>query len=71
MDKRWVINEPGDEETIESLSQALVVDKVIANLLVQRGIKTFEEAKPTQTVIAEFLQNHLFQEFHKVRTLLK
>ncbi len=45
MDKRWVINEPGDEETIESLSQALVVDKVIANLLVQRGIKTFEEAK--------------------------
>lgn len=45
MDKRWVIKEPGDEETIESLSQSLGVDKVIANLLVQRGIQTFDEAK--------------------------
>lgn len=35
----------GDEETIESLSQSLGVDKVIANLLVQRGIQTFDEAK--------------------------
>lgn len=45
MDKRWVINEPGDEETIESLSQSLGVDEVVANLLVQRGIQTFDEAK--------------------------
>ncbi|RXQ96493.1 single-stranded-DNA-specific exonuclease RecJ [Ancylomarina salipaludis] len=45
MEKRWVINEPGDEETIESLSQALGVDQVVANLLVQRGVKTFDQAK--------------------------
>ena len=45
MDKRWVINEPGDEETIALLSQSLGVDKVVANLLVQRGIQTFDEAK--------------------------
>jgi single-stranded-DNA-specific exonuclease len=45
MDKRWVINEPGDEETIESLSKSLGVDEVVANLLVQRGIQTFDEAK--------------------------
>lgn len=45
MDKRWVINEPGDQETIESLSQSLGVDEVVANLLVQRGIQTFDEAK--------------------------
>ncbi len=45
MEKRWVINEPGDEETIESLSLALGVDQVVANLLVQRGIKTFDQAK--------------------------
>jgi len=45
MDKRWVINEPGDKETIELLSHSLGVDKVVANLLVQRGINTFDEAK--------------------------
>lgn len=45
MDKRWVINEPGDEETIASLSHSLGVDEVVANLLVQRGINTFDEAK--------------------------
>ena len=45
MDKRWVINEAGDEETIESLSKSLGVDEVVANLLVQRGIQTFDEAK--------------------------
>jgi len=45
MDKRWVINEPGDEETIVSLSKSLGVDRVIANLLVQRGIQSFEDAK--------------------------
>ncbi len=45
MDKRWVITEPGDNKTIESLSRSLGVDKLIANLLVQRGVKTFDEAK--------------------------
>jgi len=45
MDKRWVINEPGNEETIKLLSQSLGVDEVVANLLVQRGINTFDEAK--------------------------
>ena len=35
MDKRWVINETGDEETIDLLSKSLGVDEVVANLLVQ------------------------------------
>jgi single-stranded-DNA-specific exonuclease len=45
MDKRWVINEPGDEETVGALMESLGVDRVIANLLVQRGITSFEMAK--------------------------
>lgn len=45
MEKRWVINEPGDDETVETLMESLGVDRVIANLLVQRGITTFEMAK--------------------------
>ncbi|WP_321299955.1 single-stranded-DNA-specific exonuclease RecJ [Marinifilum fragile] len=45
MEKRWVINEPGDEETVGALMESLGVDRVIANLLVQRGITTFDMAK--------------------------
>lgn len=45
MEKRWVINEPGDEETVTSLMESLGVDRVTANLLVQRGITGFDQAK--------------------------
>ncbi|PXY00786.1 single-stranded-DNA-specific exonuclease RecJ [Marinifilum breve] len=45
MEKRWVINEPGDEETVGTLMESLGVDRVIANLLVQRGITNFDMAK--------------------------
>jgi len=45
MEKRWVINEPGDDETVEALMESLGVDRVIANLLVQRGVTSFESAK--------------------------
>ncbi|NOU58782.1 single-stranded-DNA-specific exonuclease RecJ [Marinifilum caeruleilacunae] len=45
MEKRWVINEPGEEETVGALMESLGVDRVIANLLVQRGITNFEMAK--------------------------
>lgn len=45
MEKRWVIKSPGNKEIIEHLSKSLNVDFTIANLLVQRGINTFDEAK--------------------------
>jgi len=45
MEKRWAINEPGDEETVGALMESLGVDRVIANLLVQRGITNFDMAK--------------------------
>jgi single-stranded-DNA-specific exonuclease len=45
MEKRWVINEPGEDETVDELMSSLGVDRVIANLLVQRGVTSFEEAK--------------------------
>jgi single-stranded-DNA-specific exonuclease len=45
MDKRWNIKEKGDEDKIEHLSRVLNIDKFLSNLLVQRGIETFEEAK--------------------------
>lgn len=45
MDKNWKIRERGDSATIDHLSEVLGIDSVLSNLLVQRGIKTFDEAK--------------------------
>ncbi len=45
MEKRWVLKEKGDFETVTKLQNELTIDIHLANLLVQRGIRTFEEAK--------------------------
>lgn len=45
MNKIWNIKTQGDANVIKHLSAALNVDMVIANLLAQRGITTYNEAK--------------------------
>jgi single-stranded-DNA-specific exonuclease len=45
MDKIWKVKEQGDINVIKHLSAALNVNMVIANLLAQRGIRSFNEAK--------------------------
>ncbi len=45
MEKRWNIKAEGDSHTIEELSQSLNISAVLARLLVQRGVSTFEEAR--------------------------
>ncbi|MGV8095660.1 MAG: single-stranded-DNA-specific exonuclease RecJ [Mangrovibacterium sp.] len=45
MDKIWKVKEQGDINVIKHLSAALNVNMVIANLLAQRGIRSFSEAK--------------------------
>jgi len=45
MNKNWVIKSSGDENAISSLSKELGIERPLAQLLVQRGITTFEEAK--------------------------
>ncbi len=45
MDKIWNIKEFGDKEKVEHLSEVLNIDKYLSNLLVQRGVETFDEAK--------------------------
>lgn len=45
MEKRWLIKEKGDSKTVASLAQALGVSELVANLLVQRGVRTYEEAR--------------------------
>ena len=45
MEKNWKIKKQGDIEKVEKLSEILKIDKVLSNLLVQRGCETFEEAR--------------------------
>ncbi len=44
-EKHWIIREDYDLETVEKLAASLGVDKIIATLLVERGVTTFEEAR--------------------------
>ncbi len=45
MQKKWVIKEQGDKEPVRHLSEVLSIDESLANLLVQRGISTYDEAE--------------------------
>jgi single-stranded-DNA-specific exonuclease len=45
MKKRWNYKEAGNPSTIEGLMNSLGIDRVLATLLVQRGIETYEQAK--------------------------
>ena len=45
MKKRWVQAVAGDKETRDLLAQQLNIDPSLAGVLVQRGIKTFDEAR--------------------------
>ena len=45
MDKIWKVKQQGDINITKHLSAALNVNMVIANLLAQRGITSFQEAK--------------------------
>ena len=44
IEKKWVIKEQGNPEKVASLAAALGISPVLANLLVQRGIETPQEA---------------------------
>ncbi|WP_430814341.1 single-stranded-DNA-specific exonuclease RecJ [Carboxylicivirga sp. RSCT41] len=45
MEKRWSIQPESDEEIIGHLSEVLNINRVLANLLVQRGVTNYDEAK--------------------------
>ncbi|MDR2801698.1 MAG: single-stranded-DNA-specific exonuclease RecJ, partial [Prevotellaceae bacterium] len=45
MEKNWVVKEQGNPVLIRHLSAELGIDQTLANLLVQRGVQSFSEAK--------------------------
>ena len=44
-ERKWIIKEQGNPAAVRQLSQELGIDPVLSNLLVQRGIDTFEKAR--------------------------
>ena len=44
-ERKWLVKEIGDPEAVARLSAELGIDSVLATLLVQRGIRTFEQAR--------------------------
>jgi single-stranded-DNA-specific exonuclease len=45
MQKRWFVRTPQDSTTVEDFRSELKVDPVVAELLLQRGINTYEKAE--------------------------
>ncbi|WP_320054257.1 single-stranded-DNA-specific exonuclease RecJ [uncultured Acetobacteroides sp.] len=45
MVKSWVLKEQGNPEIVVNLAASLGIDSVLANLLVQRGVTNFDDAK--------------------------
>lgn len=45
MEKEWKMKEPANPETVARLTSELGIDSVLAELLVHRGITTFEESR--------------------------
>ncbi|MBU8891750.1 MAG: single-stranded-DNA-specific exonuclease RecJ [Bacteroidales bacterium] len=45
MEKRWVLKKQGGKEENEKLANELNIDSALANLLIQRGVGTFDQAK--------------------------
>ncbi len=44
-EKKWILRDPADVDKVDQLASELGVDPVLATLLVQRGINTFEGAR--------------------------
>ncbi len=45
MEKKWIIRQPTDSTTVEKFRSELKVNSVVAELLLQRGIDTYEKAE--------------------------
>ncbi len=45
MEKRWVLKPQGDTKVVSELSQVLNINLNLANLLAQRGVSNYEEAR--------------------------
>ncbi len=76
MQKRWVIKEKGDQALISKLSAELNINEHLSNLLVQRGIASFDEAKqffrPELTMLHDpFLMKDMDKAITRIQEAIK
>ncbi|ASU35825.1 single-stranded-DNA-specific exonuclease RecJ [Mucilaginibacter xinganensis] len=45
MNKRWAVRAKADEDEVKSLAAALNIDPVLSTLLINRGVKSYDEAR--------------------------
>ena len=45
MEKRWIVSPSPDEREVEEFSKLLSIEKPLASLLINRGIRTMEDAE--------------------------
>jgi single-stranded-DNA-specific exonuclease len=66
LEKKWTIKEQGDPITTRHLAVALGIDPTLANLLVQRNVRSFDEAKLFFRPVLENLHDpFLMTDMHK------
>lgn len=76
MQSRWLLLEQGEEQIMKHLSEVLSIDRHLSGLLVQRGIKTFDESKvffrPDLNQLHDpFLMKDMDKAVERVMTALK
>jgi single-stranded-DNA-specific exonuclease len=76
MEKRWVLKESSDQELVKNLARELSIDRNLAELLVQRGIKTFDEARaffrPSLSMLHDpFLMQNMSVAIDRIETAIK
>jgi single-stranded-DNA-specific exonuclease len=76
MEKNWILKSQGDGQAVDRLSAELDISKPLAILLVQRGVKTFEEARaffrPELTDLHDpFLMKDMEQAVSRVQAALE
>ncbi len=45
VERKWILKEPADPEKVSRLGAELGIDRVLAELLVKRGVETFDQAR--------------------------
>jgi single-stranded-DNA-specific exonuclease len=76
MDKRWVLKQKGEQKAVERLAKELDIDKSLVNLLVQRGITTFEEARvffrpKLEDIFDPFLMKDMDKAMERIETAIR
>ena len=71
MQKRWLVKTPNDSTIIEQIRSTLKVDRIVAELLLQRGIQSYEQAesffRPDLTNIHDpFLMKNMDQAVERI-----